>query len=428
MKERKLKAGSLTEKEVSIIRALLAREGFQNQEILGRLNILRKSEGREYANGGRISEVKTDKPRYKGIQAASKADLDSFLTATNQNLPAQADSYFSTATLERIFPLTKKNAAHLNITETDIIECKETFGGKHWIDNCIRAIAAFSNNRGGYIAFGLKNQNWEITGVDPKTFSNFDRKDLNQILRSTLSCGIDFNMTMIERGSKHIGLIYIPPAKIKPVIFIKQNGTAGATEGSILFRYQGENRLIGPSELHALVEERIKNLTETVLMKHLQSMFQNGIENSAIMNVETGAVEGKSGNFVIDEDLLPKLKFIKEGEFSETKGTPTLKVVGEVSSSTKVVTVAGKDLVKRYPYSWRELVAEVKKNCSAGTNDVSKAISAHGLKKNPKYSAYNFRNKRQMDAYEKLKKLPKDIPSIYNDEAIFFLIEKLNGR
>lgn len=60
-------------------------------------------------------------------------------------------------------------------------------------------------------------------------------------------------------------------------------------------------------------------MISTTLSRHIENIIRNGIENTAILNLKTGEVEGKSGNFVIDESLLPKIQFIKEGEFVEKK-------------------------------------------------------------------------------------------------------------
>lgn len=51
--------------------------------------------------------------------------------------------------------------------------------------------------------------------------------------------------------------------------------------------------------------------------------------NMAILNFLEGEIEGNAGILVIDEKLLPKIKFIKEGNFQQ-KGHPTLKLIGDV--------------------------------------------------------------------------------------------------
>ena len=48
------------------------------------------------------------------------------------------------------------------------------------------------------------------------------------------------------------------------------------------------------------------------------------------------------------------------------------------------------------------------------------------VKDNPKLSGYNFRTKAQQEAYEKTGKLPLGIPSIYNLDAVRFIIDELS--
>ena len=336
MATRSIRAGSLTNKEVGIVRNLLARGDYKNQDILGLINTVRRLEGKVETNGGRKSEVKTNKPRYKGIKALSNSDTDAYLAKAAK--PASFSTIdtgpLSDSVLEKLFPLNTTHSDRLAITETDVIECKQSFGSQHWVNNCIRAIAAFSNNKGGYLAFGIKDKTWEIIGINRDKFKAFDRKNLNQVLRSSLSSGIEFDMGTFVCDGKTIGVMHILPARIKPVMLIKN--VSGTTEGQIYYRYQGENRLIAPTELQHIIEERIRTLSETILSKHISNILSNGIENSAVLNLDTGIVDGKAGNFIVEEDLLPKIKFIKEGEFVEKSGAPTLKLIGKVSPKTIV--------------------------------------------------------------------------------------------
>jgi hypothetical protein len=57
-----------------------------------------------------------------------------------------------------------------------------------------------------------------------------------------------------------------------------------------------------------------------------------GIADAAIFDLRKGVINGAAGNLIIDESLLPQISFIREGEFNETKGKPTLKLIGSVES------------------------------------------------------------------------------------------------
>lgn len=426
MSKRKTRAGSLTDIEVGIIRNLLARGGYKNQDILGLLNTVRRLEGREEANGGRVSEVKTFKPRYNGISAASDKVTDAFIRkAENPTTYAGVSSNpLDKSRLEKLFPLNESAKGKLAITETDWIECKESFGTQHLINNCFRAIAAFSNNKGGYIAFGVKDKTWELKGIDCGKFKEFDRKNFNQALLAALSCAIEFEMDTLDVGGKTIGVLYVAPAKIKPVIAIK-NSKDGVITGNIYYRYQAENRMIGPVELQQIIEGRIRDLSETILIKHLSTILANGIENSAVLNINTGQVDGKAGSFLIDEDLLPEISFIKEGKFEEKSGTPTLKLVGEIKKAASVIKTKKEELIDSYPYSWTELAKKVKAKVTGATYaTVKQVIREHDLKSNSEYAVYNFRNKQQAEAYKDSGNIPSGTPSIYNQAALDFVVEK----
>ena len=68
------------------------------------------------------------------------------------------------------------------------------------------------------------------------------------------------------------------------------------------------------------------------LLEFAQKAQSLGMENAAIFDLKTGEVDGKNGSFLIDENLLPHLKFINEGQFDETEGAPSLKLLGELQT------------------------------------------------------------------------------------------------
>ena len=153
-----------------------------------------------------------------------------------------------------------------------------------------------------------------------------------------------------------------------------------------------------------------------------------GIENSAVMNLTSGEVEGKSGNFLIDEELLPKLSFVKEGEFVEKAGAPALKLIGDLSGVTKVGEEKPVKLTDQYPLSYTDFTKKIKKELpTVKENEIQKAVKKLKIKENLKYSAYNFRNQNQEAEYKKSGKLPSSIPTIYNDDAVKFVVSHLSS-
>jgi len=50
----------------------------------------------------------------------------------------------------------------------------------------------------------------------------------------------------------------------------------------------------------------------------------------AILDLDTGIADGPVASFIVDEDLLNKVQFVREGQFVEKDGAPSLRLVGEV--------------------------------------------------------------------------------------------------
>ena len=66
------------------------------------------------------------------------------------------------------------------------------------------------------------------------------------------------------------------------------------------------------------------------LLALVRKLSESGSGNSAVINLASGEVSGERGKFVIDEELLSKVKFITEGRLDDSNGAPTLRVVGDV--------------------------------------------------------------------------------------------------
>ncbi|MBV1901090.1 MAG: ATP-binding protein, partial [Kordiimonadaceae bacterium] len=249
--------------------------------------------------------------------------------------------------IKRLFPVSDAAETHLAIIETDQIECKKS----HNLP--MKTIAAFANNKGGYFVLGVENDTWKIIGLPDKKYQKFDFKKLNQNIRSQLGIGLDVTRKILKFNGKAVAIYYVEAAHTKPVIFTKS--IDDVAEGHVYYRYPGEDRLISPSDLQKLIEDRLRHLSETILSKHIERLFRIGPENAAILDLSSGEVEGKGGNFVIDENLLKQLSFVKEGEFNETHGSPTLKLIGHLSPSntpavigSRLANIRDEDLIEAF--------------------------------------------------------------------------------
>jgi schlafen family protein len=223
---------------------------------------------------------------------------------------------------------------HVRGGETDIVECKLNYAVSGPI---LKAIAGLANNRGGHILFGVKDGTGAVEGMSDDKFHTLDPAILNGHLLSTLDPVPTLKKVAMTIGGKSVGAIYVEKHPEGPVIAIKNFGS-DVREGAIYFRYVGETRQIKPGELRQIIKMREQKAVE----EFSRRMSRVAAGSEATIDLDSGEVAGKSGRFVIDKALLPSIQFIREGDFSEVKGAPALRVVGEVQP----ISVADRNMIR----------------------------------------------------------------------------------
>lgn len=406
---------SLTDSEVAVIKALVAAGNHSNQEIAGLINRARGDATSDISTG-RISNIKKNQiKKYVATPAARAVEVNQFLAKVAT--PAWGDDGpLSPARLTKILPAKSDMPGSLAITETDQIECKKS------VNFVMKTIAAFANNKGGYFVFGVENGSFNIVGLPDDKFEKYDLNKLNQNIRDQLGIGLEIQTTTHQIDGKKLGIVYVGPAHTKPVIFI--HNTGDVAQGHIYYRYPGEDRLISPADLQRLIEQRMQMLSQTILSKHLTNIMRFGVENAAVMNLATGEIEGKAGSFLIDGALLPQISFVKDGEFVERSGAPTLKLIGEVAPIQTTV-VAIKEVLAGYPLTYTELFRRVQKATGAKKTAIDATIKAKKMKINKAFSYYAFNNNTDRLRYEEAGIVKKGTASNYNEAAVEFLVDEL---
>jgi hypothetical protein len=215
----------------------------------------------------------------------------------------------------------------LRLGETDQAECKQNFQIKpdYRFADCIKSIAGLANNKGGHILFGVNDSTQIAEGLNGETFASTDPADINRCLAAALDPVPHVTKTMVEVGEKTIGVLYVARHAHAPVIALK-NISGDVKEGAIYFRYVGETRTIKPGELRQIIANR----EQQAVADFARRMGQVATGAAATIDLDTGEVSGRSGSFVIDKELLPTIQFIREGDFSEVKGAPALRLIGDV--------------------------------------------------------------------------------------------------
>ncbi len=249
---------------------------------------------------------------------------------------------FSQEDLNEIFKTSPKNPDRVISRESSSLEFKESFGWKS-LAKYLRTASAFANTKGGYIVFGIANRPHKLVGLFGarlEAFENIDSEKLTMHLNEHFAPEISWDIQEYDLNGKTYGLLYIFESREKPVVCTKEAGKE-LKEGDIYYRYRGRTERIKYPELKYILEQKREN-EQRLWMQHLTQIARIGVVDVGIFDLQTGQVTGTQGSFLIDESLLSQLSFIKEGEFSEIKGKPALKLIGEVKVINDLPSATGR--------------------------------------------------------------------------------------
>lgn len=181
----------------------------------------------------------------------------------------------------------------------------------------------------------------------------------------------------MEVGSKCVGYIRVARVANAPVVAVKTDGDV--QEAAIYYRYNATSEKIKYPELLELLNS-VRQREQHEWMALLERISKIGPENAAVMDVASGRIDGSKGTLLIDRRVIPKLRFIKEGMFSE-RGRPVLKLVGTVQPATvsgsggtgvrvttdesaPLVRIAEDSLVRQYQLDYAELTRALRRRYS----------------------------------------------------------------
>jgi hypothetical protein len=277
------------------------------------------------------------------------------------DISLQSTEPFSVELLRAIFELAPNEHTQLVLRESNQIEFKRTFHFEAF-DTHARTFAAFANCDGGYLLFGVDDKTREVVGLNNDKFDRLDPRAPTEFLNSIFAPEIRWASNVYEVQGKKIGLIYVWPATQKPVMATR-NGR-NVRDGEIFYRYNGLTETIKYAELRNILDEQRRREQE-LWLKHLKRLATIGLDNAGILNLMDGSVTGRSGTFVIDASLLPKLQFIREGDFQEKDGAPTIRIIGDAEIlaagelapvKTKLTFIRSPEIIRAF--LWQELALE----------------------------------------------------------------------
>jgi hypothetical protein len=255
---------------------------------------------------------------------------------------------------------TDSNGRLLNRERTNL-EYKKSFVLKQQYSYA-KTMAAFANRNGGIILFGIKDKPREIVGVG-NYFDEIKTEKFTDLLKSTFSPEIEYELGNVEYNNFIIGYIYTYESDNKPVIAVKNESSEKICNGDIFYRYNARTEKIEFPELQKIIKDREEKI-RTVLLNSFESIIKSGTTNIGIVNYEKGSFKTPNGIDVsVDKNLIVKVlkraKFIKEGEFDEVKGKPVIKITGEIDLSESVSTPDIEPDIQ-YPYIQKQLAEKLK--------------------------------------------------------------------
>jgi hypothetical protein len=255
------------------------------------------------------------------------------------------------------------------------------------------------SNRGGYLVFGVSNQPRLLVGLTSKNFETLDEAIVTAYLNGLFSPEIQYEKFVIDVRGKQVGLLYVHKSMEGAIIGIKNDGDV--KEGEIYYRYNARSEKIKYPELKAVLEQ-VKETERKAWMNLFERVSKIGPADAGILNMVEGTIDGSGNSLLIDHKLLPKLKFIKEGQFSE-RGKPTLKLIGDVrpvmvnansgvpsvlqlTTDPTAPAVREETILKDYPLSYLKLIDILSKRYSNFKLDREFYALKRKFMADPKYS------------------------------------------
>jgi hypothetical protein len=304
---------------------------------------------------------------------------------------------FDKDSLDELFEL--NSSGYLLHRESTNLEFKEQFNFSN-LSSYLKDFAAFANNTGGFLVFGIKDSPRLMQGLSTKSLEMWEKIDPEKIsegIQNHFTKYIKWEMVTHQINDMYFGIFYIYEHLEKPVICNKE-ASSDLKDGEIYYRYSGKSEKIMGSNLESIINKRIE-INNKLWVSQIQKIGISGPSNSAILDTERGIIEKDANHIlVIEKDLIEKIKFIKEGSFSEKEGETTLRLVGDVQPINEVGVIEYKklNLIEEYPLSASQVAEKVRaKRFDISVNDIWKVIKENDIKNNKEYSSYVFSNKNK---------------------------------
>jgi hypothetical protein len=315
--------------------------------------------------------------------------------------------------------------------ESHCIEFKSVFDWQNESSrsNYCKSLAAFSNNNGGALFFGIENKPHKIVGIN--NFEDIDDADITNYINEIFTPFVQFERRTYEFKGLTIGILYSSKNKSRPIICTKDSSKTNSSD--IYFRYSAKSTKIKAGDLIKLIQE-VKEEESNKWLKLLDNIGRIGIENTHLLNSQSGEIISDNNTFLLDEDLLKQIKIIDKYSIRED-GQPAVRIIGQIPELARVIkkstVMYEEDLFKEFLLNKHDYRAEelLKFACQRNTSSYPFYFLLKRMSFNLEQGAKFIENTKIAGTIRKsyIQRILNDVKQIKNKNKFSLSLKSKNG-
>ncbi|SOC89930.1 Putative DNA-binding domain-containing protein [Ensifer adhaerens] len=203
--------------------------------------------------------------------------------------------------------------------------------------SCLKTIAAFANNGGGRIVFGISDSPRHVVGVDPGRFP--DEAIFDDFIRKYLSPVPDVIIEEHTLYGTDLVSVRVAAMTKPPVIAVRECQTSGKKNktvlqpGVIYNRRAGKSECASSDEFRMMMERRDQAVQQAVL-----SIFDRaraiGFDRVSVADFSNFTSPGDNVTLYLPDDAARHLNVIDRARLVEDHGAPAYEIKGRIDLTT----------------------------------------------------------------------------------------------
>lgn len=196
---------------------------------------------------------------------------------------------------------------------------------------CLKTIAAFSNQSGGTIVFGIRDRPRDLIGIGNADLDEGLQSE--HLVRNIVPCPQTLYFTF-ELHGMNFAAVHVYPLSKPPAIAIRDlpdDGGAGhiLTQGMIYHRRRGQTSAISGEEFSQLLAHR-DELIRAEIFGFLSRGRDIGFDKAVV--ADTRRTEGEDGEvtFFLPAEAASQLNIVDRARLVENEGAPAYEIRGNV--------------------------------------------------------------------------------------------------